>query len=231
MSGSKDWKEWRGWPVVWLAVLCTVSSVVVYWWGGFVHKSSPNEPWGTFGDAFGPITGLFTSLALAAAITSTILQSRELALQRQAMTDQKGEMAKQANAMQSLAVATAAQVRATNIQSRVNVQLAKIAMEGELLHVRSSLDNMIGAEFKDPDERRNRVEKMIQLAMKHTDSPIRAMYADPETSQLLAPLRPDGIVQAAEPCGRLTRQIERLAAVEADLTRALDDESTGATAE
>lgn len=47
---------------------------------------------GAFGDAFAPIVGLMSSLALGAAIASLFLQRRELALQRTALAEQRAEM-------------------------------------------------------------------------------------------------------------------------------------------
>lgn len=80
-------------------------------WGGWFVRSWAHEknasgeevgygvP-GTFGDAFAPVVGVLTSLALGAAVASVLMQRRELELQREEMQLQRDEMKAQREEME-----------------------------------------------------------------------------------------------------------------------------------
>lgn len=193
-----------------LGLILVIPSTLVFWWADLVHESSPNEPWGTFGDSFAPIIGLFTSLALGAAIISTLLQRRELALQRQAMTDQKGEMAKQADAMQQLAAATYAQFGATMNQSFVNLQIAKLRVQDELRALVNSIDDMFSRKWKREDEREQNVMRLIKVAADQVESASHVLKNNSEAKALIQGVDQGSVLPLIVRAARLVKQVEEL---------------------
>ncbi|HXI11554.1 MAG TPA: hypothetical protein VNM92_02775 [Thermoanaerobaculia bacterium] len=86
----------------WLKVAATVVfvTVAIEIAAGFAiyHSFDQWSERGTFGDMFGPVTSLFSALALAAVAVSVVLQSEELALQRQEISENRRELQRTADA-------------------------------------------------------------------------------------------------------------------------------------
>lgn len=65
-------------------ILVSAFCLYIYLWNYIYRQPEQQIPLlGQIGDAMGPLTGLFSTLALAAAIWSVIIQRRELELQRE----------------------------------------------------------------------------------------------------------------------------------------------------
>jgi hypothetical protein len=77
-------------------IVSLVLVIVVLWFGitYLVVKCGPNvgESGGVKGDAFGAVNALFSGLALAGVIVAILLQSEELKLQRQELTETRTEL-------------------------------------------------------------------------------------------------------------------------------------------
>jgi len=87
---SLDYDFWISWQGLLLLVAFPV--VALLGWGSIILHSNPSEPWGTFGDAFAPITSFFTALALEAAVITLLLQRKEISEQNELFTLQKQEL-------------------------------------------------------------------------------------------------------------------------------------------
>ena len=110
------------WVFVGVAVV-----VIAAWFGYWEWIISCFEEWesrGQFGDMFGGLNALFSGLAFAGVICTILLQSNELALQRE-------EMARFANAQEKSEKALSAQVDSMKVAARLNVISAQIQVECE----------------------------------------------------------------------------------------------------
>ena len=85
-----DYDFWVSWKGLLLLVAFPVSALAG--WGSIILASSPAEPWGTFGDAFAPITSFFTALALEAAVITLLQQRKEITEQNELFKLQKQEL-------------------------------------------------------------------------------------------------------------------------------------------
>ena len=92
-----DYKFWVSWRGLFILVAFPVLSLMA--WGCFIHMSNPAEPWGSFGDAFAPITSFFTALALEAAVITVLQQRKEIAEQKeeQRLLAKQSEITEEAN--------------------------------------------------------------------------------------------------------------------------------------
>lgn len=90
---------------------------------------------GAFGDAFAPVIGLFSSLALGGAVLSVFIQREELQLQREEMQAMREEATEQRKAAQQLAEAT----RLANELARAQIAAAEHA--NRLAEARNALEH------------------------------------------------------------------------------------------
>ena len=93
--GEKPENLFQGWTI--RQLLGTAGGVFALWAVLILAAGRSPDPYtlGTFGDAFGPITGLATAMALVFAFWSVRLQHEELVETRKEMTLQRAELAKQ----------------------------------------------------------------------------------------------------------------------------------------
>lgn len=94
-EGSK--KEYHTTRILLVAIL----SVVLVWAITFVVLSIAKEP-GQIGDSFGMVNALFSALAFALLIYTSLLQTQELRLQRQEIEENRKELARSATAQKEL---------------------------------------------------------------------------------------------------------------------------------
>lgn len=117
----------RRWILVGVGVVVVTLSIEIGV-GIVIYHSFDN--WGdrgTFGDMFGPVTALFSALALAAVAISIVLQSEELALQRQEIADNRAELKRTADAQVETVNLFREQLKATQTaldEERVRRRLA-----------------------------------------------------------------------------------------------------------
>ena len=87
---SLDYNFWVSWKGFVLLVAFPVMALVG--WGSLILFDNPNEPWGSFGDAFAPVTAFFTALALEAAVITLLQQRKEISEQGEMFQLQKEEL-------------------------------------------------------------------------------------------------------------------------------------------
>lgn len=85
-----DYSFWSSWKGLLLLVAFPVMALVG--WGSLILMDNPTEPWGSFGDAFAPITSFFTALALEAAVITLLQQRKEISEQTEMFKLQKEEL-------------------------------------------------------------------------------------------------------------------------------------------
>ena len=78
------------------------------------------EERGTFGDMFGAANALFSGLALAGIIISIRMQSRELELQREELTETRKELKRSASAQEKSERALTKQLESMQMTARLN---------------------------------------------------------------------------------------------------------------
>lgn len=109
----------RWFVVIVLGVVASLTAAWAYWvlhWGSGMRPpgAEPGTPGLTpneFGDAFGPLTTLFTAFTLGAAIWALLMQRQELKENRAVMEKQWEEMERQAEALQEQVDVARQQVR------------------------------------------------------------------------------------------------------------------------
>jgi hypothetical protein len=87
-------------------IIITVLVVFILWAGIGVAAYALLDDWqsrGTLGDMFGVVNALFSGLALAGIVIAILLQSEELALQRQELKDTRKELKRSAEAQEDSA--------------------------------------------------------------------------------------------------------------------------------
>ncbi|MEZ4329861.1 MAG: hypothetical protein R3B40_31810 [Polyangiales bacterium] len=73
-------------------IVVTVALAVIVSWGVLVWSTATDLTWGTFGDAFAPIAGGLSALAVASAFAAMVLQTNELKAQRHGIALQTREL-------------------------------------------------------------------------------------------------------------------------------------------
>lgn len=81
------WVSWKG-----LLLLVAFPVMALIGWGSLILMANPTEPWGTFGDAFAPVTSFFTALALEAAVITLLQQRKEINENNELFKLQKQEL-------------------------------------------------------------------------------------------------------------------------------------------
>lgn len=107
---------------------------------------------GTYGDAFAPLTGLFTSLALGAAIASVFMQREELQSQRQEMRLARKQYRAQARALRD----------ANKLAERAN-ELAHSAQLADVLRQITDINNLGVAAFQESTDRYAKIKGAMLL--------------------------------------------------------------------
>lgn len=85
----------------------------------FLLKDESNENKEAFGNMFGPISALFSGLALAGVIITILLQSKELALQRLELKDTREELRRSADAQEKSEIALLRQAENLKISAKL----------------------------------------------------------------------------------------------------------------
>lgn len=117
-----------------IAMRVALGCLAVYavWAGALIFGFDPPfQVQGAFGDAFGPLTGLLSSLTLAAAIVSVMRQTEELQLQRRELEETREVLAQQEAAQDRLAYAQEAANRIAEEQRTLDDQRFRWEQEAE----------------------------------------------------------------------------------------------------
>jgi hypothetical protein len=108
-----------------------IGAYVTFWaihvraWGAVAGGPVAYAEAAAFGDAFGPIAGLLSTLALAAAVVSVFMQRSELELQRAELRETRKELKRQGAAQEATATAqreAADATRALALATRVTLE-------------------------------------------------------------------------------------------------------------
>jgi len=113
----------------WLLYLLFLIVIVIWILSGlFIVSTSKLSGWterGTFGDMFGAINALFSGLAFAGVIYAIYLQTKELSLQREELTQTHEELRKSTLAQQKQQEALDLQARLLALSTLLSIEIAE----------------------------------------------------------------------------------------------------------
>ncbi len=120
-------------------VIAVVATMLAMWGGAWVGLVIVIPEWevrGQFGDMFGAVNALFSSLALVGVIVAIWVQKQELALQRQELEETRNELKRSAAAQEEAAKALEEQIKNQILASRLNGLTSMMnSLEAEISNV------------------------------------------------------------------------------------------------
>lgn len=159
---------------VWIAVSIAVGVMLllwgVGWWAMMKYIPIPSER-GQFGDMFGSVNALFSSLALVGVIAAILIQKEELELQRKELEMTRNEMIRSAEAQRDTADAMKEQVSLQLLAAKINSLSTMLeAIESsiarnelaEKLHGHDPRAKPLGKKISDEIELRNKFFNQLQ---------------------------------------------------------------------
>lgn len=151
---SDNYEEQRA--TVWWIIGVGIALATLFFWGkAFVRTGVVDGP---FGDAFGPVTGLFTACALVGALRSISIQRQELSENRSVLREQAAELQASRVATEQLAAATSALARSTAMQAESSALQACVDFD----------TMMLGGEQRVPEQMRGFYKQLLKEHVERT---------------------------------------------------------------